>query len=85
MDFTINNRQSFIGYLEAHGLEKKLFSSFMRSIKICFDDDPELSHIKANKQLRFLGWDDIDLDYHALQLAKYFLKQKELKPNITQK
>jgi hypothetical protein len=28
-----------------------------------------MNHAQVNEQLHFLGWDDVELDYHTLQLA----------------
>jgi len=55
--------------LESKGLEKDIIPSFIRSMRICFTANPQMNHLKANKQLQFLGWDDIEVDYHTLQLS----------------
>lgn len=38
-------------------------------MRICFATDPKMNHLKANRQLQFLGWNDIEVDYHTLQIA----------------
>jgi hypothetical protein len=31
--------------------------------------DQNLNYSQVNKRLHYLGWDDVDLDYHTLELA----------------
>ena len=62
-------KQLLVGRLEAKGLESDIIPSFIRSMRICFANDPEMNQLKANRQLQFLGWNDIELDYHTLQIA----------------
>ena len=62
-------RQMLIDCLAAKGLEKDTIPSFIRSMRICFATNPKMNHLKANRQLQFLGWNDIEVDYHTLQLS----------------
>ena len=62
-------KQMFVDRLEAKGLEKDTIPSFIRTMRICISSDPKMNHLNANKQLQFLGWNDIEVDYHTLQLA----------------
>ena len=55
--------------LEANGLEKDTIPSLIRSMRICFATDPKMNHSKTNSQLQFLGWNDIEVDHHTLQLS----------------
>jgi len=55
--------------LESKGLEKSTIPGFMWSLKRCLRDNPDINYLEANQRLQFLGWDDLDLDYHTLQLA----------------
>jgi hypothetical protein len=38
-------------------------------MKICFANNPNINSLQVNEQLQFLGWDDIEVDYHTIQLA----------------
>ena len=40
--------------LESKGLEKDIIPSFIRSMRICFTANPQMNHLKANKQLQFI-------------------------------
>jgi hypothetical protein len=37
-----------------------------------------MSHYQANKRLKYLGWNDIEIDYHTFQLAMNSLETKGL-------
>jgi len=56
--------------LEKTGMEKSIIFGFISSLKSCLLNNPNMNHLQINKRLQFLGWDDFELDYHTLQLAK---------------
>ncbi|MGB2929180.1 MAG: hypothetical protein WBB70_09735 [Desulfobacterales bacterium] len=62
-------KQMLVDRLGAKGLEKDTIPSFIRSMRICIATDSKMNHLKANRQLQFLGWNDIEVDYNTLQLA----------------
>jgi len=62
-------KQILIAHLIAKGLEKETIPSFIRSMRIYLSNDPKINYLKANKHLHFLGWNDIEVDYHTFQLA----------------
>jgi hypothetical protein len=62
-------KQMLVDRLEVKGLEKDTIPSFIRSMRICFASDPQMNHLKTNRLLQFLGWNDIEVDYHTLQIA----------------
>ena len=55
--------------LEQKGMEKNTILGFILSLKSCFLDNPNMNHWQLNRRLKFLGWNDVELDYHTLQLA----------------
>jgi hypothetical protein len=69
MVFLPDNKQTLMRRLESKGLEKSTIPGFMWSLKRCLRDNPDMNHLEANQRLQFLGWDNLDLDYHTLQLA----------------
>ncbi len=69
MSFISEHEQILIHRLEKKGMANNEISGFIWSLKQCLLDDPNMNHLQANKKLQFLGWDDVDLDYHTLQLA----------------
>lgn len=62
-------KQNLVDRLAAKGLEKNTIPSFIRSMRICIATDPKINQLKANRQLQFLGWNDIEVDYRTLQIA----------------
>ena len=72
-----DNKQILVDRLEAKGLEKDTIPSFIRSMRICIATDPKMNHLKANKQLQFLGWNDIEVDYHTLQLSIAYFEAEQ--------
>ena len=69
MNSISNFKQMLVDCLEAKGFEKDTIPSFVRSMRICIDTDPKVNLLKVNRQLQFLGWNNIELDYHTLQIA----------------
>lgn len=67
-------KKMLVDRLGANGLEKDTIPSFIRSMRICIDSDPKMNHLKANRQLQFLGWNDIEMDYNTLQIVIAFFK-----------
>lgn len=65
--------------LKENGVEAALIPGFIRSLVNAFLINPDMSHSQANIRLKYLGWDDIEIDYHTLQLAISSLEMKGLK------
>lgn len=64
-----DNKQILMSRLEMKGLGKSIIPGFIWSLKRCLLDNPDMNYLEANQRLQFLGWDDVDLDYHTMQLA----------------
>ncbi|OFZ53721.1 MAG: hypothetical protein A2328_06600 [Bdellovibrionales bacterium RIFOXYB2_FULL_36_6] len=61
-----------------NGVEASLIPGFIRSLVNAYLINPEMSYCEANERLKYLGWDDIEIDYHTLQLAINSLENKGL-------
>lgn len=61
--------QKLIHKLMENGVEAALIPGFIRSLANAFLVNPAMSPGQANKRLKYLGWDDVEIDYHTLQLA----------------
>ncbi|MFH2060014.1 MAG: hypothetical protein ABIJ59_14060 [Pseudomonadota bacterium] len=61
-----------------NGIEYSMIPGFIRSLVNAFLINPDMSHYQANKRLKYLGWGDIEIDYHTLQLAISSLEAKGL-------
>ena len=62
-------REILIHRLANKGMDPNMIPSYIRSMKICFVDNPNMNPLQVNEQLQFLGWDDIEVGYHTIQLA----------------
>jgi hypothetical protein len=60
------------------GVDASLIPGFIRSLANACLINPDMSHGQANKRLKYLGWDDVEIDYHTLQLAINSLETKGL-------
>ncbi len=63
------NTHILVERLENKGMARNTIFGFILSLKSCLVDNPNLNHLQLNNRLKFLGWDDFELDYHTLQLA----------------
>lgn len=59
-----------IRQLRYKGLPSGRVPGFFWSLKSCLLDNPGASPRQLNRQLGELGWDDVLLDDHTLQLAR---------------
>ena len=64
--------------LVENGVEYTLIPGFIRSLANAFLINPAMTHCQANKRLKYLGWGDVEIDYHTLQLAISSLETKGL-------
>jgi hypothetical protein len=69
MSLLPDNKQTLMSRLEIKGLGKSTIPGFIWSLKRCLSDNPAMNHLEANQRLQSLGWDEVDLDYHTMQLA----------------
>lgn len=61
--------QKLIDKLIENGVEAQLIPGFIRSLANAFLINPDMSYSQANKRLKYLGWQDIEIDYHTFLLA----------------
>jgi hypothetical protein len=61
--------QILILELERKGIENRIIPRFIKDLCHSFLTDPTISLTEVNERLHLLGWEDVDLDYHTLQLA----------------
>ena len=69
----INNvttlEEILINELQEKGINDDIIPRFIKDIAFSYEIDPSFSLSEINNRLHYLGWDDIELDYHTLQLA----------------
>lgn len=55
--------------LKAKGIGASIIPGYIRDLGNFYSSDPQISLMQANQRLHYLGWDDVELDYHTFQLA----------------
>ncbi|MCG8563905.1 MAG: hypothetical protein MI747_02380 [Desulfobacterales bacterium] len=64
-----HSHQKLIHNLMEIGVEAPLIPGFVRSLANACLVNPAMTAPQANKRLKYLGWHDVEIDYHTLQLA----------------
>jgi hypothetical protein len=64
---TVN--QVLIDRLLQGGAEASLVDSLLRALSKILAEDPTMDPDAATNRLHYLGWPEIQIDYHTLQLA----------------
>jgi hypothetical protein len=64
--------------LEKKEMEPNAIPGFIRNLANTVLVNPHLNHAQVNEQLHFLGWEDVELDYHTLQLAIAYFEAEGL-------
>jgi hypothetical protein len=64
---TVN--QVLIDRLLQSGAESSLLDGLLKTLSKILAEDPNIDPDAANHRLHYLGWQEIQIDYHTLQLA----------------
>ena len=62
-------KETLIDELKGKGINNEIIPRFIKDLSYSFQIDPSVSLSDVNERLHFLGWEDVELDYHTLQLA----------------
>ena len=62
-------RSELVRRLAALGIHRDLVPGLIRNIAVAHRIDPYIDRMRFNRRLRYLGWSDLNLDYHTWQLA----------------
>jgi hypothetical protein len=66
--------------LKGKGIENNIIPRFIKDLAYSFQIDPSVNLSDVNDRLHFLGWEDIELDYHTLQLAIASFERDQSQP-----
>lgn len=61
--------KTLINELKGKGIENNIIPRFLKDVAYSFQINPSVSLSDVNDRLHFLGWEEVELDYHTLQLA----------------
>jgi hypothetical protein len=62
-------KELLLNRLEDKGIEGNIRIGFLRTLSRTITVIPDSPLSAVNRRLHYLGWKDVDLDYHTLQLA----------------
>ena len=69
-DRSTDIKKMLIYKLKEKGIEYKIIPRFIKDLGYSFQIDPSITLSAVNDRLHFLGWKDVEMDYHTLQLSK---------------
>jgi hypothetical protein len=58
-----------IDRLKSQGMEPGLIPAFLKTLTSIIASEPGIDAEQANLKLHSLGWNEVSLDYHSLQIA----------------
>jgi hypothetical protein len=54
--------------LEEKGVEPVLIPGLLKNILTALRDRPDITHEEVSEKLRYIGWNDFDLDENTMQI-----------------
>ena len=58
-----------IDRLKSQGMDPSLIPSFLKALTSIISSEPGIEFAKVNQKLHALGWNEVSIDYHSLQIA----------------
>jgi hypothetical protein len=62
-------RLLLIDRLKSKGMDSALIPAFLKALTHLISSDPGIDPAQANRKLHSLGWNEVAIDYHCLQIA----------------
>jgi len=72
-------KEILIARLKNKGMDLNIIPGFIRSLTSSFAYYPNVNLKQVNRRLRYMGWNDIELDYFTFQLIMECLEDFGLK------
>ncbi|MBW1775480.1 MAG: hypothetical protein JRJ82_21775 [Deltaproteobacteria bacterium] len=72
--------ETLINELKRKGIDNNIIPRFIKDMAYSFQIDPSVSLSDVNDRLHFLGWEEVELDYHTLQLAIASFEREQSQP-----
>lgn len=64
-----NFKQVLLDRLVKGGADPSSLNSILKALSKLLSSDPDIDPSAANERLHYLGWHEVEVDYHILQLA----------------
>jgi len=58
-----------IDRLKSQGMDPSLIPAFLKALTSIISSEPGIELAQINQKLILLGWDEVTIDYHSLQIA----------------
>jgi len=58
-----------IDRLNSKGMDPTLIPAFLRALTSLISSEPSIAPAQVNQKLHLLGWNEVAIDYHCLQIA----------------
>ena len=58
-----------IDRLKSQGMDPSLIPAFLKALTSIISSEPGIEMAQVNQKLNLLGWDEVTIDYHSLQIA----------------
>jgi len=65
-----HNIEHLLNRLQEMGIETNLIPGFMKDLANSLVLNPDMNFSQVNERLKYLGWNEIELDYHTFELAR---------------
>jgi hypothetical protein len=69
-------RALLVTRLERQGVDQAHMDGFFREMEKLLRELPDVTLPAVNARLHYLGWRDVTLDYHSMQLAVFCLEDQ---------
>lgn len=63
-----------IDRLNSKGMDPLLIPAFLKALTNLITSEPNIEPATANQKLHSLGWNEVTIDYHCLQIAIAWLE-----------
>jgi hypothetical protein len=70
MSDIIHIKMTLVDRLKTKGVDPGIIPWFIKNLARTMKFDSHMNLSQINSRLKWLGWDDVELDYHTYQLAK---------------
>jgi hypothetical protein len=64
-----NLKLLLIDRLKSKGMDTALIPAFLKALTSLISSEPGIEPVVANQKMHSLGWDEVTVDYHCLQIA----------------
>ena len=71
-----NLRQILIDHLRGAGMPDEHIASYLKTLEKLVSSEPGIEASKLNEKLHFLGWNEVSINYHFLQIALACFEEK---------